>query len=180
MALNEKRKRFANEYLIDLNATQAARRAGYSEKTAASQGQRLLKNAEVASYLQKRRQEMAKTAKVTPESVVEELAKLAFSDLRKVMTPEGNLLPPQDWPDDMAAAIASMEIVQSGRGDDESAEYTHKLKVWDKNSALEKLCKHLGLFAAEKVDVTITHEDRLDGAMDAVRARRAGRQDRVH
>ena len=54
MALNEKQQRFCDEYLIDLNATQAAIRAGYSEKTAYSQGQRLLKHVEVRNYIQQR------------------------------------------------------------------------------------------------------------------------------
>lgn len=54
MVLNEKQQRFCNEYLIDLNATQAAIRAGYSEKTAYSQGQRLLKHVEVRNYIQQR------------------------------------------------------------------------------------------------------------------------------
>lgn len=49
--LNEKQKRFCEEYLVDLNATQAAIRAGYSEKTAYSMGQRLLKNVEVKTYV---------------------------------------------------------------------------------------------------------------------------------
>lgn len=60
MALTAKQKRFCDEYLIDLNATQAAIRAGYSERTAYSQGQRLLKNVEVQKYLQERMAEKEK------------------------------------------------------------------------------------------------------------------------
>lgn len=57
MALTAKKKRFGDEYLVDLNATQAAIRTGYSQKTAYSQGQRLLKDVEVQEYIEKRMSE---------------------------------------------------------------------------------------------------------------------------
>lgn len=60
MALNERQKRFCDEYLIDLNATQAAIRTGYSEKTAYSQGQRLLKHVEIKAYIEQRMAEKEK------------------------------------------------------------------------------------------------------------------------
>lgn len=76
--LTDKQRKFVNEYLVDLNATQAAIRAGYSEKTAYSQGQRLLKNVEIQEHLQKRQADLQNDA-VTPEKVIEELAKIGFS-----------------------------------------------------------------------------------------------------
>lgn len=60
VALNDKQQRFCDEYLIDLNATQAAIRAGYSQKTAYSQGQRLLKHAEAKIYIEARMAEKEK------------------------------------------------------------------------------------------------------------------------
>lgn len=60
VALNDKQQRFCDEYLIDLNATQAAIRAGYSKKTAYSQGQRLLKHAEAKIYIEARMAEKEK------------------------------------------------------------------------------------------------------------------------
>lgn len=70
---NEKRRRFCAEYLVDLNATQAAIRAGYSEKTAYSQGQRLLKNAEIKQYLSKAMAKRAEEAKIDADWVLAEL-----------------------------------------------------------------------------------------------------------
>jgi phage terminase small subunit len=149
--LNEKQKRFAAEYLIDLNATQAAIRAGYSEKTAASQGQRLLTNVEIQKLVQRGMDERGERTEITQDRVLQELAKVAFSDLRKVLTPGGALIDAQDWDDDVAGFISSVEVVKkpSGEHDEEGrpvVEHVHKIKAWDKMAALEKLGKHLGMF----------------------------------
>ena len=71
--MTEKQKRFADEYLIDLNATQAAIRAGYSKKTAYSQGERLLKKVEVEKYIQERMKQLASENVATEEEVIQYL-----------------------------------------------------------------------------------------------------------
>jgi len=76
--LTPKQERFVAEYLVDLNATAAAKRAGYSDKTAYSTGQRLLKNVEIQEAIQARRQELAQKLEITQEQVVGELAAIAF------------------------------------------------------------------------------------------------------
>ena len=68
--LNEKQQRFADEYLIDLNATRAAIRAGYSEKTAYSQGERLLRNAEVKTYIREKMDERKEDAIASADEVM--------------------------------------------------------------------------------------------------------------
>ena len=70
MALNVKQQTFVAEYLIDLNATQAAIRAGYSEATAYSQGQRLLKHVEVAALIQKAMDERSERTEITADYVL--------------------------------------------------------------------------------------------------------------
>ena len=80
MPLNERQKRFCDEYLIDLNATQAAIRAGYSPKTAYSLGQRLLKKVDIQEYLQKRLKNREERTEVTQDRVLKELAKVAFHE----------------------------------------------------------------------------------------------------
>ena len=85
MALNEKQKRFAHEYIIDLNATNAALRAGYSKKTAYSQGHRLLKHAEISKYIEVLQKERSERTAVTADMVIDELAKVGFSDIRNVV-----------------------------------------------------------------------------------------------
>lgn len=149
--LNEKQKRFAAEYLIDLNATQAAIRAGYSEKTAGVQGFGLLKKPEIQKLIQELMEARSERTEITQDQVLKELAKVAFSDLRKVLTPGGALIDAQDWDDDVAGFISSVEVVKkpSGEQDEEGrpvVEHVHKIKAWDKMAALEKLGKHLGMF----------------------------------
>lgn len=152
MALTPKQERFVQEYLIDLNATQAAIRAGYSEKTAYSVGHENLSKPEIADAIVIGQKARAERTQVTADMVVKELARIGFSDLRKVLSQNGSLLHPGEWDDDTAASIASIEVVTNSgsSGEDEEGrkivEHTHKIKVWDKNSALEKLAKHLGMF----------------------------------
>lgn len=152
MALTDKQARFVEEYLVDLNATQAAIRAGYSEGTAHSIGSENLGKPEIAQAIADAQKERSERTQVTQDMVVQELARIGFSDLRKMLTDRGSLLDPQDWDDDTAAAISSIEVVTNAgdRGTDEDGrkviDHTHKIKTWDKNSALEKLAKHLGMF----------------------------------
>lgn len=90
MALTEKQKRFADEYLTDLNATQAAIRAGYSEKTARSIGQRLLTKVDIQKYIQERLKERQERFEITQEMIVNELCKLGFAKI------DAELLKPSD------------------------------------------------------------------------------------
>ncbi len=76
VALNDKQQRFCDEYLIDLNATQAAIRSGYSKKTAYSQGQRLLKHAEVKAYIDARMAEKEKELIADQDEVLKYLTKV--------------------------------------------------------------------------------------------------------
>ncbi len=84
MALTEKQQRFVEAYLTNPNATQAAKKAGYSEKTAGSQGQRLLKNVDVAASLARAREERAERTKVNADIVIKELAKVGLSNVRNL------------------------------------------------------------------------------------------------
>lgn len=80
MALNAKQNRFVEEYPVDLNATQAAIRAGYSKKTAYSIGQRLLKDVEIQEAIQKAMKDRSERTGITQDKVVEELGKVAFAE----------------------------------------------------------------------------------------------------
>ena len=79
--LNPKQERFCQEYVVDLNAAQAAIRAGYSQKTARSIGQRLLTNVDIASRISELQSGLQETTKITAERVIKELAKGAFAEL---------------------------------------------------------------------------------------------------
>ncbi|MCF5397124.1 terminase small subunit, partial [Pseudomonas syringae] len=85
MALTAKQQRFVDEYLIDLNATQAATRAGYSKKTANEQGSRLLANVSVSAAIRQGMNARSGRVEITQDMVIKELAKIGFSDIRKVV-----------------------------------------------------------------------------------------------
>ena len=147
-ALTPKHERFVAEYLVDLNAAQAAIRAGYSPKTAKEQGARLLTNANIQIAVQERRKEHQANTGLTVERVLTEAMRLAFFDIRKLTDAEGNPIPINQLDDDTAAAIQGLELAtERMRGDEGGAEtVVRKYKVADKNAALERLFKHLGLF----------------------------------
>lgn len=148
MALTAKQQRFVEEYLIDLNATQAAIRAGYSVKTAMEQGHQLLQKTSVQEAIAKAQAERSKRTGVTADRVLQELAKLAFSKMSDFAEwdEDGVSFKSSDKlsPDDAAciAEITEQELEIAGG----NVRRTKKLKLHDKSAALEKLGRHLGMF----------------------------------
>lgn len=166
MALNPKQTRFCEEYLVDLNATQAAIRAGYSKKTANEQGSRLLANVSIQEYIQQRRKVLQKGLEITQERVLQEYARLAFFDIRKIYTEKNALMDVGSFDDDSAAAVAGIEVFEEFSGYGEAREHignTMKVKIHNKTAALEALGKHLGLFERDngqkKPEVNIPMND---------------------
>lgn len=145
-ALNPKQLRFIDEYLIDMNAAQAAIRAGYSKKAAKEQGYRLLTNVHIAAALAAKRKELAHSNGITRDRILKEIASYAFADVRKIFNPEGGMLDPRNIPDELAPAIASIELTSfTPPGEDAMTEHVKKVKFWDKPKGIEQLLKHLGL-----------------------------------
>lgn len=154
----DNQRAFVQEYLIDLNATQAAIRAGYSPDSARQEGSRLLSHAAIQTALELAKEQRSKRTEISADRVLRELLALATSDLRKCFDPSGALLPPHSWPDDVAPAMASIEVEElfEGQGQDRTQiGYTKKVKFWDKNTALDKLGRHLGLWDKERAEVNI-------------------------
>lgn len=121
MELTPKQARFVAEYLIDLNATQAAVRAGYSARTAASQGARLLKHGAVARAVHTAQQARAVRTEITQDRVLQELARIAFFDIRRLYREDGSMKDPCELDADTAAALASIEVkeeLERGGGED--------------------------------------------------------------
>ena len=146
--LTPKQKRFVDEYLIDLNATQAAIRAGYSPKTANEQGARLLANVSIAQTIQKAMQDREQRTEITQDRVLQEYARLAFYDPRKLFQPDGAPKPIEALDDDTAAALAGLEVREEFEGAGENRTfvgYTKKYKLANKLGALDSLAKHLGM-----------------------------------
>lgn len=166
MSLSPKQAAFVREYLIDLNATQAAIRAGYSPKTANEQGSRLLTNVSVADAIAAAQGKAQERADVTVDRIVAELAKIAFSDPRDLFDADGRLKPLSELTDNAAASLAGIDVVQAG-GEDLPLEI-RKIKRWDKTKAIELLGRYLGMFK-DKVEVSGASE--LADAIEAARRR---------
>src|SRR3954471_4710859 len=117
--LNDRQRRFVEHYLVDLNATQAAIRAGYSAATASEQASRLLANVKVAAAIAEAQAARSRRTEVTQDRVVLELARVAFGDPRRVMSwgPGGVTLRPREALTDEEAAIvaeASQTVTENG------------------------------------------------------------------
>jgi phage terminase small subunit len=150
-----KRRFFITEYLKDFNGTEAAIRAGYSKNSAYAQASTILKRVEIEEEIEKQLQKRLEKIGVSKDRVLTEIARLAFSDNRRLYRKDGSLLMPSEWDDETAAAIAGVETFEefSGRGEDRTQiGITKKVKVWDKARCLELLGRHLKLFGEKTGD----------------------------
>ena len=152
--LNRRQSDFVEEYLIDLNATQAAIRAGYSKKTAHVIGHQNLRKPKILERIQARREELRKSLEITPERVLREEARLAFVDVGDLFDDQGRLLDVSEVPEDARRAIAGIEITERmipmGKDIEPEKEIKYKYKMADKGRALERVSKHLGLYIEKK------------------------------
>jgi phage terminase small subunit len=145
MNLTDKQRQFCEEYLIDLNATQAAIRAGYSEKTANRIASENLSKPDIQGHLQQLQKKLQEKTGITQERVLSEYAKIAFFDIRKAYTVDGGLKNIHDFDDDVAGAIVGIESYDE-KIEDVTIGTTKKIKIADKKGALDSLAKHLGMF----------------------------------
>lgn len=170
--LNDRHLIFVKEYLKDLNATQAYIRAGYEARgnSAEVNASRLLSNAKVQRLIRKAQREQAKKLDVSVENILRELARIAFSDPRKMFNLDGTMKHPTEWNDDMAAAISGFDVVEMFEGSGEDKAKTgllKKVRLWNKCEAADKLAQHLGILIPKppkdnqvppKLTVEILHE----------------------
>lgn len=147
--LTAKQSRFVEEYLVDMNAAQAAIRAGYSKRTANKIGCYLLAKPHVVDAVAEARAALAERTLVKVDRVVQEFVRIGFADLRALFDEDGKLRPIHELDDDTAAALASVEVVTKSLGDGE-VEYVHKVKAWDKPGTLDKLMRWLDGYPAER------------------------------
>lgn len=155
--LTDKQAAFVAEYLVDLNATQAAIRAGYSERTAYRIGAELLQKTSVAEAIAAAQAKRAQRVEITADRVVSELAKIAFADPRDLMEwgPDGvKLKASADLTEEQAASVA--EVSETTTKDGGSL----RLKKHDKVKALELLGRHMGMFK-DKVETEVSGDMNL-------------------
>ena len=153
--MTDKQARFCEEYMIDLNATQAAIRAGYSPKTAQEQSARLLSNVMVQNRLAQLQAEQSRRTGVSADRVVRELAKIACANASDLIDPETASVKLDASRDDLAA-IQSIKVKSFGEDGLE-----HEVKLADKLRALDLLGKHLGMYkdASEKENAAAQNND---------------------
>lgn len=149
--LTEKQQRFVDEYLIDLNATQAAIRAGYSVKTANEQGSQNLAKLSIQQAIAEQMAERSKRTGINQDRVVLELAKIALVKMTDIVDSQGRIKSDAS-PDDLAC-IESVKYKESESDTGSSVE--REVKIASKLKALELLGKHLGMWN-DKLDVNIT------------------------
>jgi phage terminase small subunit len=150
--LSPQQLKFVKAYIESHNATEAAIKAGYSKKTAHVQGSRLLKHVEVQQAIQQPIKKATEKLNLTAERVLQEIARLAFFDIRKLVDNTGKPLPLSELDDDTAAAIVGLDVANVGNSEMGVGEVL-KFKLADKKGALEMAAKHLRLLT-DKVEVT--------------------------
>lgn len=178
MALTDKQKRFCEEYLIDINATQAAIRAGYSPKTAEQTASRLLRNVKVQEYIAKRQKELSRSTEITQERVIKELALIAFSNNadyahvveKKMQVEAGGALVDVLDKDGKPVMYRTVEPVLTEELTEEQKRALAvikkgrdglEVKSCDKVKALELLGKHLGIFT-DKIEANVNDTTRSE------------------
>lgn len=143
MALGEKRGRFVEEYLHDLNATQAAIRAGYSQKTAYSQGQRLLKDVEVSAAIAEAKTARSTRTRVDADWLLRRLADEAEADVADLYDENGSLRPVQNWPPIWRKGLVAGLDVEEVKEEGVTVGVIRKLKLSDRVKRLELIGKHV-------------------------------------
>lgn len=155
--LTPKQKRFVEEYLVDLNATQAAIRAGYSQRTAGQIGEQNLKKLEVKQAIQAAQEKRSERTEITQDMVLQELAKIGFSDIRKIVRWGETMIRMEADKDgnDVVVPYHGLALIDSNEIDDATAAAISEVaegrngltvKLHDKKGALVDIGRHLGMF----------------------------------
>lgn len=149
--LTEKQKRFVEEYLVDLNATQAAIRAGYSPNTAEQAGSRMLSFVKVQNSINIQLAERSRRTGINQDRVIQELAKIAFVNITDIVNNDCEILPDAEEADLAAIESVKVKTIPTKSGE---VGVEREVKLSSKLKALELLGKHLGMWN-DKLDVNM-------------------------
>lgn len=150
MSLTAKQRRFIDEYLIDLNATQAAIRAGYSEKTAEAAGSRLFRNVKVAAAIAKAMEERSERTKIDADWVLLRIAEMLDADISDIIDEDNTYKPIHEWPKVWRQMLAGVDVQElfEGRGKArQKIGEVVKIRFIDRLKALEMAGKHVDVQA---------------------------------
>lgn len=137
--MTKKQKRFVEEYLIDLNATQAAIRAGYSPDSAADIGSENLRKPDISAAVDRAIAERSKRTGINQDRVLRELARIGFAKITDAVDPNTARIK-EDASEDDLACIQSIKIKPNEWGTE------REVKMYDKKAALVDIGRHLGMF----------------------------------
>ena len=156
--LTPKQQLFVKEYLIDLNASQAAIRAGYSERTSREMGYELLTKPHVQEALQQAQKKREKRTNITADRVLEQLARVAFSDIGEFVEFDGTTVTIKSSKDVDGTVLSEVSATPAGL----------KIKLNDKMKALELLGRHLGMFN-DKLNISVRSQEQEAGGVNSLR-----------
>ncbi|WP_218966792.1 terminase small subunit [Snodgrassella alvi] len=152
--LTDKQQRFVEEYLIDFNATQAAIRAGYSQKTAGSVGHENLRKPEIVAALNKAKQARCERTQIDADYVLSRLVEIDQMDVADILNADGSVLPISQWPKVWRITLSGMDVLTMMDKEDGQS-ILKKIKWPDKVKNLELLGKHVTVQAFnEKTSVS--------------------------
>lgn len=153
MSLTPRQERFCEEYVVDLNGTQAAIRAGYAESGAGVEAARLLKNANVIDHINELKTGVRRIREIRADRILNTLETIAYGDVAAFFDEEGHLLPRSEWPEGAHLLVAGIEFktVQLGEG---AVEHIAKIKLVDRLKALNMLAQHKALLVS-RIEVTM-------------------------
>jgi len=166
--LTPRQARFVGEYLLDLNATQAAIRAGYSPKTANEQGARLLAKVSIGAAVAEGQTETAERLQITRDDLIRRLMEIANLDVSSIVNEHGNMLPVSEWPEAVRRSIAGMETVELPNADGVVA-VVRKIRLEARGQQIERVGRLLGLFT-DKLEISTPAENERVKALEAALA----------
>ncbi len=170
MPLNPKQERFCQEYIIDLNATQAAIRAGYSEKTASEIGRQNLIKLDISERIAELQSERSKRTEITQDKVLKELWGIATDDIRNYLSFKSitltNTNPITHQPEQfnkIDVAIKDSDSIETKNISEVSIgkDGQFKFKLYCRDNALLNVGKHLGMFK-DGIDLNVISAPNLD------------------
>jgi len=158
--MTPKQKLFIQEYIVDWNATQAALRSGYSGKTAFRIGAENMQKPVIREAIEFAIKERSERTQLKADSVLKELSHIVFFNIKRIFTVDGRLKSLNEIEEADAAAISSMEVVEKMDGD--MIVKVTKIKLHDKNKAIDSALRHLGMYNNDKLSIGVmSHEDAL-------------------
>ena len=154
--LKDKQEAFCREYIIDLNATQACIRVGYSAKTANRTGCYLLTNPDIQARISELTKQRNQKAEINAQYVLNRLVEIDLLDVADILDDDGNMLPVKQWPISWRRSITGIDVQSIMSGDVEAV--IKKIKWPDKLRNLELLGKHINVnaFSRSEEEVTVT------------------------